>query len=228
MAREIARLNDERTALKDLVTQKKALVSQGTADLEAERKRTADLAEKAKSLKQLLSNLDAPSANSRSRRQGRGAAPARAARKPCCVSPRLPSPTPGASCPSRPRANRAPLRRAGRAGPRHPGRDDCHQGHAQVTTPADGKVDSRTVPSYGQVVILNPGGGYRLLLAGMDKVTAERGRFLRAGEPVGEMGSGPASVTLFGDVVPTEGPCYISNSGMAQRPSTQVPGGSAV
>ena len=33
----VFRVNDERNALKDLVTQKKALVSQGTADLEAER-----------------------------------------------------------------------------------------------------------------------------------------------------------------------------------------------
>ena len=59
VARDIARLNDERAALKDLVTQKRSLVSQGTADLEAERKRTAELAEKAKSLKQLLSTLEA-------------------------------------------------------------------------------------------------------------------------------------------------------------------------
>mgnify|MGYP000597245452 FL=1 len=73
----------------------------------------------------------------------------------------------------------------------------------EVTTPADGKVEfAGPFRSYGQVVILNPGGGYRLLLAGMDKITASVGEFLRAGEPVGEMGSGPASVTLFGDVVP--------------------------
>ena len=73
---------------------------------------------------------------------------------------------------------------------------------AQVTAPADGKVEfAGPFRSYGQVVILNPGGGYRVLLAGMDKVTADVGEFLRAGEPVGEMGSGPASVTLFGEVV---------------------------
>jgi septal ring factor EnvC (AmiA/AmiB activator) len=73
---------------------------------------------------------------------------------------------------------------------------------AQVTAPADAKVEfAGPFRSYGQVVILNPGGGYRLLLAGMDKVTADVGEFLRAGEPVGEMGSGPASVTLFGEVV---------------------------
>ena len=45
------------------------------------------------------------------------------------------------------------------------------------------------------------GSGYRVLLAGMDRVTAGVGEFLRAGEPVGEMGGGPASVTLFGEVV---------------------------
>ena len=73
---------------------------------------------------------------------------------------------------------------------------------AQVTAPADGKVEfAGPFRSYGEVVILNPGGGYRVLLAGMDKVTADVGEFLRAGEPVGEMGSGPASVTLFGEVV---------------------------
>ena len=73
---------------------------------------------------------------------------------------------------------------------------------AQVTAPADGKVEfAGPFRSYGEVIILNPGGGYRVLLAGMDKVTADVGEFLRAGEPVGEMGSGPASVTLFGEVV---------------------------
>jgi septal ring factor EnvC (AmiA/AmiB activator) len=76
-----------------------------------------------------------------------------------------------------------------------------------VTTPADGKVEfAGAFRSYGQVLILNPGGGYRVLLAGMDKVTADVGEFLRAGEPVGEMGSGPASVTLFGEVVQDERP----------------------
>ena len=73
---------------------------------------------------------------------------------------------------------------------------------AQVITPVDGKVEfAGDFRSYGQVLIVNPGGGYRVLLAGMDKVIPAVGEFLRAGEPVGEMGSGPASVTLFGEVV---------------------------
>ena len=98
-----------------------------------------------------------------------------------------------------------------------------------MTAPADGKVEfAGPFRSYGQVVIFNPGGGYRVLLAGMDKVTADVGEFLRAGEPVGEMGYGPASVTLFGEVVQDGGRCCILNSETAQRPLILVPGGSAV
>lgn len=202
VTREIARLNDERTALNDLVAQKKALVSKGTADLEAERKRTAELAQKAKSLQQLLSSLDA-------QRQKEDAAKAeeqrkREAQEALLRQPRLPFPDARGKLPFP--AQGAIVRRFGE--PDGLGRDSqglmiATRAGAQVTTPADGKVEfAGPFRSYGDVVILNPGGGYRLLLAGMDKVTASVGEFLRAGEPVGEMGSGPASVTLFGEVVP--------------------------
>lgn len=202
VAREIDRLNGERTALKDLVAQKKALVSQGTADLEAERKRTAELAEKAKSLKQLLSNLDA-------QRQQQEAAKAeeqrqRDAQEALLRQPKVAFPDARGKLPYP--AQGAIVRRFGE--PDGLGRSTqgvmiATRANAQVTTPADGKVEfAGPFRSYGEVVILNPGGGYRVLLAGMDKVTASVGEFLRAGEPVGEMGSGPASVTLFGDVVP--------------------------
>lgn len=202
VAREIARLNDERTALKDLVAQKKALVSQGTADLEAERKRTAELAQKAKSLKQLLSSLD-------TQRQQQEAAKAeelrqREAQEALLRQPKLAFADARGKLPFP--AQGSIVRRFGE--PDGLGRDSqgvmiATRAGAQVTTPADGKVEfAGPFRSYGDVVILNPGGGYRLLLAGMDKVTAGVGEFLRAGEPVGEMGSGPASVTLFGEVVP--------------------------
>jgi septal ring factor EnvC (AmiA/AmiB activator) len=202
VAREITRLNDERAALNDLVVQKKTLVSQGTADLEAERKRTAELAEKAKSLKQLLSNLEV-------QRQQQEAAKAeeqrqREKQEALLRQPKLAFPDARGKLPFP--AQGQIVRRFGE--PDGLGRDTqgvmiATRANAQVTTPADGKVEfAGPFRSYGQVVILNPGGGYRVLLAGMDKITASVGEFLRAGEPVGEMGSGPASVTLFGDVVP--------------------------
>lgn len=202
VSREIARLNGERAALKDLVTQKKALVSQGTAELEAERQRMAELAEKAKSLKQLLANLEA-------QRQQQEAAKAaeqrqRESQEALLRQPRLAFPDARGKLAFP--AQGSIVRRFGE--PDGLGRDTqglmiATSANAQVTAPADGKVEfAGPFRSYGKVVILNPGGGYRLLLAGMDKVTAGVGEFLRAGEPVGEMGSGPASVTLFGDVVP--------------------------
>ena len=202
VAREIAHLNDQRNDLKSLVNQKRALVSQGTADLEAERKRTAELAEKAKSLKQLLSSLDA-------QRQQQDAAKAEADRvreqqEALLRQPKLAFPDAKGKLPFP--AQGQIVRHFGE--PDGLGRDTqglmiATRADAQVTAPADGKVEfAGPFRSYGQVVILNPGGGYRVLLAGMDKITASVGEFLRAGEPVGEMGSGPASVTLFGDVVP--------------------------
>lgn len=202
VGREIARLNDERAALKELIAQKRALASKGAADLEAERKRTAQLAEKAKSLKQLLASLEAQrqkdeAAKAEEQRQ-------REAQEALLRQPKLAFPDARGKLPFP--AQGAIVRRFGE--PDGLGRDSqglmiATRPGAQVTTPADGKVEfAGPFRSYGDVVILNPGGGYRLLLAGMDKVTAGVGDFLRAGEPVGEMGSGPASVTLFGEVVP--------------------------
>jgi septal ring factor EnvC (AmiA/AmiB activator) len=62
---------------------------------------------------------------------------------------------------------------------------------AQVTAPADGwVVYSGPFRSYGQLLILNVGGGYHVLLAGMDKISVDLGQFVLAGEPVAAMGTG--------------------------------------
>ena len=61
---------------------------------------------------------------------------------------------------------------------------------AQVTTPADGwVVYAGPFRSYGQLLILNAGGGYHILLAGMARISVDLGQFVLAGEPVGVMGS---------------------------------------
>jgi septal ring factor EnvC (AmiA/AmiB activator) len=61
---------------------------------------------------------------------------------------------------------------------------------AQVTAPCDGwVVYAGPFRSYGQLLILNAGGGYHVLLAGMDRISAELGQFVLTGEPVGVMGS---------------------------------------
>lgn len=58
----------------------------------------------------------------------------------------------------------------------------------QVTSPSDGwVVYAGPFRSYGQLLILNVGDGYHVLLAGMEKIAVELGQFVLAGEPVGNM-----------------------------------------
>jgi murein hydrolase activator len=45
--------------------------------------------------------------------------------------------------------------------------------------------------TYGQLLILNAGGGYHVVLAGMDRITVDLGQFVLAGEAVGVMGNAP-------------------------------------
>jgi murein hydrolase activator len=62
---------------------------------------------------------------------------------------------------------------------------------AQVTAPSDGwVVYAAPYRSYGQLLILNVGGGYHVLLAGMDRITVDLGQFVLTGEPVAVMGNG--------------------------------------
>jgi septal ring factor EnvC (AmiA/AmiB activator) len=42
--------------------------------------------------------------------------------------------------------------------------------------------------SYGQLLIINAGGGYHVLLAGMSRIDVSPGQFVLAGEPIAEMG----------------------------------------
>ena len=72
---------------------------------------------------------------------------------------------------------------------------------AQVTAPCDGwAVYAAPYRSYGQLLILNVGGGYHVLLAGMERTTVEVGQFVLTGEPVAIMGNGPqvASTNVTG------------------------------
>jgi septal ring factor EnvC (AmiA/AmiB activator) len=66
---------------------------------------------------------------------------------------------------------------------------------AQVTAPCDGwVVYAGPFRSFGQLLILNAGGGYHVVLAGMDRISVEIGQFVLTGEPVAVMGSGTTQV----------------------------------
>ncbi len=66
-----------------------------------------------------------------------------------------------------------------------------------VAAPSDGWVAfSGPYRTYGQLLILNAGGGYYVVLAGMERITVEVGQFVLAGEPVATMGDGSARTAL--------------------------------
>ncbi|OYY63425.1 MAG: hypothetical protein B7Y61_21855, partial [Rhizobiales bacterium 35-66-30] len=63
---------------------------------------------------------------------------------------------------------------------------------AQVAAPSDGwVVYAGPFRSYGQLLIINAGGGYHILMAGMERITVDLGQFVLTGEPVAVMGNGP-------------------------------------
>lgn len=81
---------------------------------------------------------------------------------------------------------------------------------AVVTTPAEGTVVfAGPFRSYGRVLIINAGGGYYLLLAGMDSIQVEEGQFVLAGEPVAQMGETAAPSAALGVVEPESPVLYI-------------------
>ena len=59
---------------------------------------------------------------------------------------------------------------------------------ARITAPADGwVVYAGEFRSYGQLLIINAGGGYHVLLAGMSRIDVSLGQFVLAGEPIAVM-----------------------------------------
>jgi len=69
---------------------------------------------------------------------------------------------------------------------------------AQITTPCDGwVVYAGPFRSYGQLLILNAGGGYHVLIAGMERISVNIGQFVLTGEPVATMGTTSQVASIF-------------------------------
>lgn len=72
--------------------------------------------------------------------------------------------------------------------------------NARVRSPTDGwVVYAGPFRSYGQVLILNAGEGYHMVLSGLAEVNVDTGQFILAGEPVGRMG-----VVRFAAAIPLD------------------------
>jgi septal ring factor EnvC (AmiA/AmiB activator) len=81
---------------------------------------------------------------------------------------------------------------------------------AQVTSPCDGwVVYAGPFRSYGQLLILNAGGGYHVVLAGMDRISVTIGQFVLTGEPVAVMGSGTAQVAAASSIGTSQPVLYV-------------------
>jgi len=77
---------------------------------------------------------------------------------------------------------------------------------ASVVSPADGWVAfAGPFRSYGRLLIINAGGGYYILLAGMDQINVDVGQFVLAGEPVAAMGEAPL-MSLIGAAIEKNNP----------------------
>jgi murein hydrolase activator len=210
----VARLLQSRQEMTDLQARKKSLLADTTERLQAEKERALELAAKAQDLKQLLAQLEEERLKAEAAEKARAEAEARTAaelKAKAEAQARI-----EAAKKLQPRMAFADIR--GRL--QYPAQGQILKAYgakdgfggttrgvfvatradAQVVTPVDGRVEfSGPFRSYGQLLILNTGGGYHVLLAGLGEITAEQGQFLQAGEPVGIMGKSAAPGTLTGD-----------------------------
>ncbi|MFY9686884.1 MAG: peptidoglycan DD-metalloendopeptidase family protein [Pseudolabrys sp.] len=193
---EVASLDGERARMAALVEERQKQLAEREKALESERSRAGTLAQQVDNLKDLIAKLEQGlnPATRELREAGRsGSRPALSAfRDPGRLAPaiafaslrgRVPIPVNGVKLKEfgAPDAN----------GGAEKGISIATRAGAQVTAPADSwVVYAGPFRSYGQLLILNVGGGYHVLLAGMDRISVDLGQFVLAGEPVAVMGNG--------------------------------------
>jgi len=192
---EVASLNNERTRMSALVDERQKQQGEREKALDAERARAAGLAHQVDNLKDLIAKLEQglDPATRAAREAARGdTRPAMAAlHDPGRLAPavafaslrgRVPIPVNGVK-----------LREFGApdgVGGQEKGVSIATRAGAQVTAPADGwVVYAGPFRSYGQLLILNAGNGYHILLAGMERISVDLGQFVLTGEPVAVMGN---------------------------------------
>ena len=226
----LARLTEAHQELIELQARKKALLAETDGRLNAEKARAQALASKAKDIKELLANLEQERLKAEAEAEAAAKAKAEEeakqvteARLKAEEDARAKAEIEAAARREAERARQPKIAFADTKGRlQYPaqgkiiktyGSDDGFGGktrgvfvatrsEAQIISPADGHIEFvGPFRSYGQLLILNAGGGYHVLLAGLGEITAEQGQFVRAGEPVGVMGASAAPGTLTGDQV---------------------------
>ncbi len=208
---QLADLAGERQRLDALVDARQAAQAAAEAALGDEQGRAADLGRQAASLKDLIARME--DQVSTARRAGDAARAADEARHRSAEADADSVRAQVAAGPFRDPARLAPavdfgdakamlgLPVAGRLvknygtadafGGAEKGLSIATRPQAVVSAPADGWVAfSGPYRSYGQILIINAGSGYYMVLAGMNRVNVAPGQFVLAGEPVATMGDG--------------------------------------
>ncbi len=185
---DAAQLIEERQRVALLIEERKKAEASSQEALEVERRTASELGRKATSLKELIDRLETEIASV----------------PPATAPPQAPA-TPGGSGRVTPAiafadAKRMLPRPVSGVEIRGFGEDDglggtaqglsiATRSAAQIISPADGSVVyAGPFRSYGQLLIVNCGDGYHVLLAGMERIDVEIGQFVLAGEPVAVMG----------------------------------------
>ena len=207
---ELASLGQERTRMSALIADRQQQQTEREKQLATERAHASDLAQKAGNLQDLIAKLEKgldPATRAARERQEQAQRPSMAElHDPGRLAPavtfaslrgRLPIPVNGVK-----------LKEFGDPdgiGGAEKGVSIATRAGAQITSPADGwVVYAGPFRSYGQLLILNVGGGYHVLLAGMDRISVDLGQFVLTGEPVAVMGSGSriAAILAAGSTQP--------------------------
>lgn len=192
----------ERQRLDLLLAEKDRLQKQQQMALAEEQHRAETLAARATSLKDLIASLEKEIVDRRSlEEQARKPGDTARAAVPIPESNRLVEPVPFSRM-----LGKLVLPVVGQRARRFGG-DDGNGGvmlgdtvathsSAIVTAPADGSVlYAGPFRSYGQLLILNAGDGYHVVLAGMARISVSTGQSVLAGEPVGAMGEAKVAST---------------------------------
>ena len=203
LTQDLSDISKNRERITLLVEQRKKQQGDAQKALETERQYVAQLSRQADNLKDLIAkleqNLDSATRNARAsaraaeegKRLGDTRSDLAALRDPGRLAPAVAFASAKGTLPMP--ANGIRIREYGMpdsSGGTEKGVSITTRAAAQVTAPCDGwVVYAAPYRSYGQLLILNAGGGYHILLAGMERISVDLGQFVLTGEPVGIMGN---------------------------------------
>jgi septal ring factor EnvC (AmiA/AmiB activator) len=204
LSRDVVALGDDRQRMTVLIEERQKRLGEVEKAVETERQQAIALANEADNLKDLIfkleRNLDGPTRSARAAArasENKAAAESRtqlaALKDPGRLGPAIAFASARGLLPFP--VNGVKIRDFGVTdglGGSEKGISIATRAGAEVTAPCDGwVVYAGPFRSYGKLLILNAGGGYHVLIAGMERISVDLGQFVLTGEPVASMGSGP-------------------------------------